>query len=679
MRIGHHIALTTIAAAVGGLVVTGVLWHTYSGFQKDAEEVAVNALVLRDADHLDGTKDLFVRHADAVGFLADGLDAKQATHLSRIAWANWGFLQSSLGDLLKSGQRPFLEEDVRIVRGLCLDICHTIDELRNRLQEYEARAGAGLWVDPLQAERELEQLSSKLLDFNQELADHAGTIGPNLEAFARLRIEELEGRRQELEKRVLVTLGAYLLASLLLWLWSSRRIASPIARLSRAAVDASRGGTDFKFNGPANLTEVRTLGDSVASFVRKLEGNRDQLEEEVARRTEELSRANEAKSEFLAHMSHELRTPMSAILGFGELLQTENPSQDQLTEYSESILRNARHLLALLNDILDLSKIEAGQMSPECVTFEPRKLAEEVHGLLAARAMEKGIDFFLEVDDAVPGALSSDPTRLRQVLINLCGNAIKFTAEGGVRLSLKHEFDGDKSRLVCRVVDSGIGIPTSKVTSIFEAFAQADSSTTRRFGGTGLGLAISRRLARILGGDLSVESREGLGSTFELMIAADVVELEVEESAAKAGASAAFPSIPARFSGRVLVVDDVPVNRRLMTIQLERLGLELATASNGLRAIEAIEDSITRETPFDVVLMDMQMPEMDGYEATGKLRAAGVRVPIYALTAHAMSGDRERCLAAGCDGYLTKPVDRGALIQALMEVLGEQPSDEQAA
>jgi PAS domain S-box-containing protein len=390
---------------------------------------------------------------------------------------------------------------------------------------------------------------------------------------------------------------------------------------------------------------------------------------------DEAESANRAKSEFLANMSHEIRTPMNAILGFTELLKRGYGKDARETaKYLNTIHSSGRHLLELINDILDLSKVEAGQMETESIACAPHAIVAEVVNVLNARAIEKGIRVSVEAASAVPATIMTDPGRLRQIVTNLLGNAIKFTEEGQVRVVLHLEQRGGVPLFAIDVIDSGIGIAEDKLESIFEAFVQADSSVTRRFGGTGLGLSISRRLARALGGDVvasSAASRGGRGSTFAIRIAtgpldgvamlspqqavdADVAALEAD------GAHWAFPP-----GLRVLVVDDGPENRELVTLILEESGLAVEQAENGLVGME-----MGLSGRFDMILMDMQMPVMDGYQATRGLRERGYARPVYALTAHAMAGFDQEIAAAGCTGFLTKPIDIDVLLKALADALG---------
>jgi CheY-like chemotaxis protein len=397
------------------------------------------------------------------------------------------------------------------------------------------------------------------------------------------------------------------------------------------------------------------------------------------RRTREILReaqvqaeaASRAKSEFLANMSHELRTPMTAILGYVDLLSEARRDETAFAEHIGTIRRNADHLLTIINDVLDLSKIEAGKMTAEVVACSPARISAEVLELHGARASERGLRLGLNVQGEIPAEIRTDPTRLRQILMNLVGNAVKFTEQGEVVLSVGLE-PGDEPRLRFSVKDTGIGIEPDRLRSLFQPFAQADSSVTRRFGGTGLGLAICRRLAALLGGELSATSRPGVGSEFTVTIATgrlDGVAMVSGVAAAAGGGSAGLPEgAVIRLSGKILLVEDGVDNQRLIAHHLKRAGAEVTVCENGRRAVERLcdqgrmERELVSPREFGLVLMDMQMPEMDGYAATRMLRAKGYTGPIVALTAHAKAGDREACLAAGCDDFLTKPIDARAMI-----------------
>ena len=367
---------------------------------------------------------------------------------------------------------------------------------------------------------------------------------------------------------------------------------------------------------------------------------------------QELERASQAKSDFLAHMSHEIRTPMTAILGYADMLAGDPLSPAQ-QDCLRTIRRNGEHLITVINDILDLSRVEAGRLELQIAPVRPDLILREVAALIQPRADERALEVRVDVGPGAKRPVQCDATRLRQILINLAANAVKFTESGHVRLSVAAEPGGT---IRFEVEDTGPGIPEDKLGEIFKPFTQVDASMSRRHGGTGLGLSISSRLARALGGHLWVESCVGRGSVFRLRIPASPVAERVEIPSRPNGVRVS-PSL----RGRVLIAEDGADNRRLLVHLLERWGLDAEVAENGAAALERIEKCSEREEPIELVLMDMQMPEMDGYEATRRLRARGFPAPIVALTAHAMEGARERCLAAGCDEYLTKPIDRAQL------------------
>ncbi|NLX96702.1 MAG: response regulator [Rhodopirellula sp.] len=395
--------------------------------------------------------------------------------------------------------------------------------------------------------------------------------------------------------------------------------------------------------------------------------DRKQTEAALAAARDRAEAATRAKSEFLANMSHEIRTPMTAILGFSEILAASITDPDQ-HDSVKTIQRNGEYLLGIINDILDLSKIEAGKMEIERVQCCPRELLDELVSLMRVRANAKSLPLEVEYDGPIPRSIQSDPKRLRQILINLMGNAVKFTETGKVRLVARLlDPQCEDPKMQFDVIDSGIGMTDAQISELFKPFGQLDASTTRKHGGTGLGLTISKRLSRELGGDIVVKSAAGEGSTFTVTVTTgplDGVELLAGPTVAQS--TAAHVSKPsasdASLKCRVLIAEDGPDNQRLLSLFLKKAGAEVSIAENGQIAHDAALAARDAGTPFDVILMDMQMPVMDGYSATGKLRAAGYAGPIIALTAHAMSADRDRCLDAGCDDYMTKPVNRKNLV-----------------
>jgi signal transduction histidine kinase/CheY-like chemotaxis protein len=394
---------------------------------------------------------------------------------------------------------------------------------------------------------------------------------------------------------------------------------------------------------------------------------RQTVELDAARR--DSLEANRAKSAFLANMSHEIRTPMAAIIGYADLLLDPTIDASERVNHVQTIRRNANHLLSLVNDILDISKIEAGKMTVETIATSPSQIVVEVASLMRVRAAEKRLAFDIEYVGAIPETIQSDPTRLKQILLNFVGNAIKFTSEGGVRIRVQS--DGPESpdpRLTIDVSDDGIGMSDEELKGLFTAFAQADASTTRKFGGTGLGLVISKRLAEALGGSVTVESAPGLGSVFQLAVPTGslagvrMIEGRVEAGVVATSDRPAGPGVVLPPSSRVLLAEDGHDNRVLITTFLVKAGASVEVVGNGQLAVDEAERAAAAGEPYDVVLMDMQMPVLDGYGATSKLRMHGYKGPVVALTAHAMAGARERCESAGCDDYLTKPVDRAKLV-----------------
>ncbi len=418
---------------------------------------------------------------------------------------------------------------------------------------------------------------------------------------------------------------------------------------------------------PFDPVEVRQLANALTVKWSHEERVRLQVEA-LERANREAEAASRAKSDFIANMSHEIRTPMTAILGYTDLICDPTIGSAEKDGYASIVRRSGEHLLTILNDVLDISKIEAGKLSVLSRRFSPIELCKEGLALMSVRAEEKGLGLSLETSGRLPLQVESDPVRVRQILLNLLGNAIKFTDQGSVRLVIAYQIPprGSEPMLKLDVVDTGCGIAAEDRSRLFEAFSQADVSSTRTAGGTGLGLTISRRLARILGGDIEFESEERAGSTFRVWIAvggvedADLVVVDADELASAHVPSAARPSLELR--GRILLVEDTRLNQVLIVTILGKAGAAVEIASNGEEGCLRVAEADAAGHPFELIVMDMQMPVLDGYAATRRLREAGVATPIIALTAHAMAEDRDKCLEAGCNDYVTKPVDKDGLV-----------------
>lgn len=398
------------------------------------------------------------------------------------------------------------------------------------------------------------------------------------------------------------------------------------------------------------------LRDSIAEL--------EQARVESDRLRADAETASAAKSDFIARISHEIRTPMTAILGYAELLG-ETARDDAERERTVALLRrNGEHLLALIDDMLDMARIESSGLEVEIAPADPASLIEGVVASFRREAESKGIDLSLGSCDALPARIATDPARLRQILSNLVGNAVKFTVRGSVRIEASL-VAGNPAILRVEVSDTGIGIAPDHGERLFEPFMQVDAGMSRRFGGTGLGLPISRHLARLLGGDIVYRSEPGAGSVFTLTVGC--------------GAASAPPAqdrAQAELRGRVLLAEDGIDNQRIISFHLRRAGATVEIVANGR---EALEQALAADPPFDLIVMDMQMPELDGYAATARLRAAGYRGAVVALTAHAAAGDRERCLAAGCDDFATKPIDRERLLETCRRWCGARSSSRLAA
>ena len=386
---------------------------------------------------------------------------------------------------------------------------------------------------------------------------------------------------------------------------------------------------------------------------------------EIAR--ERAEAANIAKNQFLANMSHEIRTPMNAIIGFSDILAEESPTEMQ-QHYIDIIRNSGNHLLLVIEDILDFSKIEAGRMVIDSKECSINNVLNVIESMMHSIAKKKGLEFEIRTTDDLPANIITDSGRLQQCLINLINNALKFTKEGHVYLNIALEEREDQSYIRFDIEDTGIGIPSEMQKKIFNSFTQVNESHSRKYGGTGLGLAITKRLTELLGGELTLTTQQGKGSLFSLIIPAGL-DVASQPRLIKGCIIDSTDNRPesterSELSGHVLVAEDVKTNQMLIKTLLNKMGLDVTLADDGEKALQKV---LTHQ--FDFILMDMMMPNMNGYEATAAIKKEGITTPIIALTANAMKGDEEKCLKAGCDGYLPKPIDKGQLVEILQKHL----------
>ncbi|MCR7964460.1 ATP-binding protein, partial [Pseudomonas aeruginosa] len=474
-------------------------------------------------------------------------------------------------------------------------------------------------------------------------------------------------RQQEILLKAALLAAFALILTFLVARRLAQRLSAPISTMGQA-VEAIQSG-DYKTSLP--ILDDGEIGDlarhinNLASGLDRASREQEQAISQLISAREEAEQANRAKSDFLAMMSHELRTPMNGVLGMLQLLETTEQTREQ-AEYTALATESTEHLLKVINDILDFSRIERGALELECIPFNLLELVQGSALVFQHSAQQRGLALELQIQAGLENIeVCGDPTRIRQILVNLLGNALKFTEEGAIHLSLEWQaLDHDVLWLTCAVHDSGIGISPERLEHMFDAFQQADSSISRRYGGTGLGLAIARTLAERMGGTLQAESKEGSGSTFTLEI-----PLPFQQSPAHRQ-QAAGDAAPVAAGQEILLVEDNPVNQTVIEAMLRSLGYRVTLVADGIQAVRSAE-----RQRYDAILMDCRLPVLDGYSATREIRAQenGRQVPIIALTANALQGDRENCLQAGMNDYLAKPFKRAELQRILQRWIGSQP------
>lgn len=537
------------------------------------------------------------------------------------------------------------------------------------------------------ANNQLSQISLESMNYHEIL--FSGTaIGGDFFYFSGINAKEFSVASDKITLiTILILCFSMVVVPVLIMIVVTRLLLNPIKQLADASNEVGAGNLMVELVTKRNdelgllFNDFNQMINKILSYQLELKGYHQHLEDKVSDRTRELrdtnerlevaideaKQANQLKSRFLANMSHEIRTPLTAIIGFTEHCIDDSCSEENRNKYLGTVLRNSAHLIDLINNILDLSKIESEKLELDRQQFLISDLVFDLESVIYTQALEKGLEFTVEFDYPIPKQIYSDITRIKQVLINVCANAVKFTKAGYTRLTISYH--SDSNQLFFVVEDSGIGMSELEMTRIFKPFEQADSSTTRRFGGTGLGLCISQNLAQILGGGIEVNSEQGKGSRFTISIdagiATDALEMmDSNEPLAESPNQIQALQTQYQFDADVLLAEDNTDNQQLIRILLEQRGIRVTLANNGEEAIEhaLIED-------FDLILMDMQMPVMGGLEATDVLRKAACDIPIIALTANVMKEDINKYLKSGCNATVAKPIDQSALFHELNKFL----------